>query len=165
VETRYIVVDGMTCDHCANAVQGELLKLAGVTGIDVDVSAGRVKITATQLPGDAEMRAAVEEAGYTLTGLQHQDQHVSHGDAHGYLAERRAAGGQVGTADVTAARTAIPCWHSPSWHSSQCRGGESGEPVADPDHVADHEHSQDHGEDREARPGPGHGHPGRRGPR
>jgi copper chaperone len=69
VETRYIVVDGMTCDHCANAVRAELVKLAGVAEVDVEVSAGKVRITGGQLPGDAGLRAAIEEAGYTFVGL------------------------------------------------------------------------------------------------
>jgi copper chaperone len=70
VETRYIVVDGMTCDHCANAVRAELVKLTGVAEVDVEVSAGKVKITGVQLPGDAELHAAIDEAGYSFIGLR-----------------------------------------------------------------------------------------------
>jgi copper chaperone len=69
VETRYIVVDGMTCDHCANAVRAELVKLTGVAEVEVEVGAGKVKITGAQLPSDTELRAAIDEAGYTFVGL------------------------------------------------------------------------------------------------
>ena len=68
VESRSIVVTGMSCEHCANAVRAEVGQLAGVTEVDVDVAAGRVRITGEQLPGDAALREAIEEAGYEFAG-------------------------------------------------------------------------------------------------
>jgi copper chaperone len=68
VETRSLVVTGMSCEHCATAVRAEIGKLDGVTGVDVDVAAGTVRITGSPMPGDAALRAAVEEAGYELVG-------------------------------------------------------------------------------------------------
>ncbi len=68
VETRIIAVAGMSCDHCARAVREEIGKLPGVTGTDVDLATGKVRVTAHPFPGDTELRAAVEEAGYQITG-------------------------------------------------------------------------------------------------
>jgi copper chaperone len=68
VETRSIVVAGMSCDHCANAVRAEIGKLPGVTEVDVDVAAGKVRVTGTQRQDDAALRGAVEEAGYEFAG-------------------------------------------------------------------------------------------------
>ena len=68
MDTRSIVVTGMSCDHCAHAVRAEIGKLPGVTEVDVDVAAGRVRITGQPLPGDAALRDAVEEAGYEFAG-------------------------------------------------------------------------------------------------
>jgi copper chaperone len=68
VSTRSIAVTGMTCDHCASAVRAEISKLPGITGIDVDVAAGTVRVTGDPLPGDASLREAVEEAGYEFVG-------------------------------------------------------------------------------------------------
>jgi copper chaperone len=68
VETRSIVVTGMSCDHCANAIRAEIGRLPGVTEVDVDVAAGKVRITGEPLPGDAALREAVEEAGYEFAG-------------------------------------------------------------------------------------------------
>jgi copper chaperone len=58
----------MTCDHCAHAVQTEISKLPGVTGVEVNVAGGTVRITADPLPDDAPLREAVEEAGYEFAG-------------------------------------------------------------------------------------------------
>ncbi|WP_327147165.1 heavy-metal-associated domain-containing protein [Nocardia sp. NBC_01329] len=59
-------VTGMTCGHCAQHVTSEVQKLPGVTGVDVDVEQGRVTVrSAAALPA-AEVRAAVEGAGYQL---------------------------------------------------------------------------------------------------
>jgi copper chaperone len=68
VETRSILVSGMSCDHCAKAVRAEVGRLPGVTEVDVDVAAGTVRISAEPMPGDAALRQAVEEAGYEFAG-------------------------------------------------------------------------------------------------
>jgi copper chaperone len=68
VETRSLEVTGMTCDHCASAVRTEISKLAGISSVEVDVATGAVWIAGDRLPDDADLRAAVEEAGYDLAG-------------------------------------------------------------------------------------------------
>ncbi|MER6584197.1 heavy-metal-associated domain-containing protein [Micromonospora chalcea] len=61
-------VSGMTCGHCVNSVSTELSALPGVTGVQVDLDAGRVTVT-SQNPLDTDtVRAAVDEAGYDLVG-------------------------------------------------------------------------------------------------
>jgi copper chaperone len=61
-----VQVQGMTCDHCVAAVRGEVERLEGVTGVDVDLDSGTVTIDATRSLGDAEIAAAIDEAGYEL---------------------------------------------------------------------------------------------------
>ena len=68
MDTRSIVVTGMSCEHCAHAVRAEIGKLPGVTEVDVDVPTGKVRITGEQLPGDAALREAIAEAGYDFAG-------------------------------------------------------------------------------------------------
>ena len=68
MDTRSIVVTGMSCEHCAHAVRAEIGKLPGVTEVAVDVPAGKVRITGEQLPGDAALRGAIAEAGYEFAG-------------------------------------------------------------------------------------------------
>jgi copper chaperone len=68
VSIRFFTVTGMTCDHCASAVQAEISKLPGITEVSVDVATGTVRITGDPLPGGAPLREAVEEAGYEYAG-------------------------------------------------------------------------------------------------
>ncbi|GAB1516220.1 heavy-metal-associated domain-containing protein [Actinophytocola sp. KF-1] len=66
IENTYTVT-GMTCDHCVRSVTEEVSALDGVTGVSVDLSTGRVTVASDEEVGVAEVRAAVEEAGYQLT--------------------------------------------------------------------------------------------------
>lgn len=66
--TRSYTVAGMACGHCAAAVTEEIERIAGVTAVTVDVGAGLVTVTGDRPLDTADVRAAVEEAGYELTG-------------------------------------------------------------------------------------------------
>jgi copper chaperone len=59
-------VTGMSCDHCVQAVSTEVRALAGVTGVDVDLASGKVRVSSAQPLDDGAVRAAVEEAGYQV---------------------------------------------------------------------------------------------------
>lgn len=65
VETT-ITVTGMSCDHCVRAVREELCRLDGVADVDVDLASGRVRISSSAPLDDADVRAAVDEAGYEV---------------------------------------------------------------------------------------------------
>lgn len=65
VSERVYAVEGMTCAHCAAAVQEEVAGVAGVTGVTADVTTGRVAVTGADVSDDAVARA-VDEAGYTV---------------------------------------------------------------------------------------------------
>ncbi len=62
--TNEYQVTGMSCGHCEASVRGELSKLDGVDRIDVSAASGRLVITSTTPPSDADVLAAVDEAGY-----------------------------------------------------------------------------------------------------
>lgn len=64
--TASFTVSGMTCDHCAASVREEVGALPGVRQVDVDVPTGRVTVTSDGPLADADVRSAVEEAGYQL---------------------------------------------------------------------------------------------------
>ena len=65
VTTTYTVA-GMTCEHCVDAVSGELSALPGVADVKVDLGAGAVTVTSDAPLSDDAVRAAVDEAGYEL---------------------------------------------------------------------------------------------------
>ncbi|RKT19046.1 copper chaperone CopZ [Streptomyces sp. 1114.5] len=61
-------VKGMTCGHCVSSVTAELKKLDGVTDVAVDLATGKVTVGSTRPLADADVAAAVDEAGYDLIG-------------------------------------------------------------------------------------------------
>jgi copper chaperone CopZ len=65
--TRTYTVEGMSCDHCVHAITGEVTKVPGVAGVAVDLGAKSVAVTGDPID-DAAVRAAVEEAGYSVAG-------------------------------------------------------------------------------------------------
>jgi copper chaperone len=64
--TTEYTVTGMTCEHCVASVTEEVQEVASVTGVTVDLSTGGLRVTSDQPLSDADVRAAVEEAGYQL---------------------------------------------------------------------------------------------------
>lgn len=65
VSTTY-AVSGMSCQHCVDAVTGELSKLDPVEAVQVDLGSGAVTVTSTAPLADDVVRAAIDEAGYDL---------------------------------------------------------------------------------------------------
>jgi len=64
-----LMVAGMTCAHCVQAVTSELSALPGVTAVDVDLQAGAVTpvtVTSETELDPADVATAIDEAGYTL---------------------------------------------------------------------------------------------------
>lgn len=58
----------MTCGHCKTAITKSVSALDGVISVDVDVAGGLVTVTTGGEPDDAAITAAVDDAGYELTG-------------------------------------------------------------------------------------------------
>ena len=61
-EITYTVPD-MSCGHCERAVSAELLAVACVESVAVDLDTKLVTVRGSDLD-DAALRAAIEEAGY-----------------------------------------------------------------------------------------------------
>jgi copper chaperone len=58
-------VPGMSCGHCEAAVKGEVTKVAGVTGVEVDLGTKIVTVTGDGIDRAAVV-AAIDEAGYEV---------------------------------------------------------------------------------------------------
>jgi copper chaperone len=65
-DTTYTVT-GMTCAHCARSVEEEIRGLGGVTRVTVELATGAVTVSSSESLSVADVRGAVEEAGYQLT--------------------------------------------------------------------------------------------------
>jgi copper chaperone len=65
-QTQTYEVVGMTCGHCVSSVSEEVGALVGVREVRVDLGTGRLELTADQPVTAEAVRAAVEEAGYSL---------------------------------------------------------------------------------------------------
>jgi len=62
-------VTGMTCAHCVSSVTEELSALDGVESVDVQLNVGGVStvtVSSASALDPAAIRAAVDEAGYSL---------------------------------------------------------------------------------------------------
>lgn len=64
-ESTY-TVSGMACERCADFVTEEIERVAGVIAVAVNVDRCEVTVTSDRDLGIADVRAAVEEAGYEL---------------------------------------------------------------------------------------------------
>jgi copper ion binding protein len=68
MSTETYTVTGMTCGHCVTSVTEEVSALPGVSDVQVELETGTVTVTSDRPVGEDEVRAAVEEAGYSLAG-------------------------------------------------------------------------------------------------
>ena len=66
IQTSEYTVTGMTCAHCVASVTEEVQEISGVTDVRVDLATGSLRFTSEQPVCDADVHAAVEEAGYQL---------------------------------------------------------------------------------------------------
>lgn len=65
--TLTFTVPGMTCGHCEAAVKGEVGKVTGVAGVDVDLTTKLVTVAGADLDRHAIV-AAIDEAGFEVAG-------------------------------------------------------------------------------------------------
>jgi copper chaperone len=60
-------VEGMSCQHCVTAVTNAIREHDEAAQVHVDLASGRVAVESAQ---SAEaLKAAIDEAGYTVTGI------------------------------------------------------------------------------------------------
>ena len=66
-----ISVNGLVCDFCARAVEKVFGEQEGVTGVDVDLNAGKV-VVATEAGveiDDETVTTLIQDSGYNLVGI------------------------------------------------------------------------------------------------
>ena len=68
-ETIIFNVEGMSCEHCKNSIEGAVRALTGVTGAAVDLEKKQVKVAFDPaVLKREELENAITRAGYTVTG-------------------------------------------------------------------------------------------------
>ncbi|MDN4597660.1 MULTISPECIES: heavy-metal-associated domain-containing protein [Leifsonia] len=65
MSTTEYEVTGMTCGHCEMSVREEVEQIAGIENIDVSATTGKLVLTSATDLDDAQVFAAVKEAGYS----------------------------------------------------------------------------------------------------
>lgn len=63
-EIRYSV-PAISCEHCVNAISGEVRKVPGVQDVTVSIDQHTVTVRGEGLD-DGALRAAIDEAGYDV---------------------------------------------------------------------------------------------------
>lgn len=67
---KTIDISGMSCGHCVHAVREALSSVAHIQIEDVAI--GKAVIQAEPSALDEDIRAAIEDEGYAVTGIQQQ---------------------------------------------------------------------------------------------
>lgn len=67
--TRTFQVTGMTCAHCEMSVREEVSEIAGIEAVEVSAQSGSLTVTAHGDLDDAQVLAAVKEAGYSAVAV------------------------------------------------------------------------------------------------
>jgi len=67
MDTITLKVEGMSCNHCVNAVEGSVGKLEGVSKVKVDLDNGTVdvELDSSKVSKDA-IKDAIEDQGYDV---------------------------------------------------------------------------------------------------
>lgn len=67
MENITLNVQGMSCDHCVNSIEGSVGKLDGVESVKVDLEDGKVNVTFHSEKVDLkEITQTIEEQGYDV---------------------------------------------------------------------------------------------------
>lgn len=67
---KIINIQGMTCGHCAGHVEEALKGVCGIKSVNVSLNDKNAVVELAHPVDDAEIKAAVDEAGYEVVGIQ-----------------------------------------------------------------------------------------------
>ena len=69
-DTRTVLVDGMSCEHCENRVREAINDLPGMSAARVSHKKGVAVINGERTIDEAEIRAAIKKAGYMVREIK-----------------------------------------------------------------------------------------------
>ena len=67
---KKLIIEGMTCGHCAARVEKALKEVCGVTDAKVDLAGKAATVELKHEVEQADFAKAIEEAGYTLVKVE-----------------------------------------------------------------------------------------------
>lgn len=67
---KIVSVEGMCCEHCAARVEKALSAISGVVSADVKLKKKLAVVRSREEISDDEIKKVIEEAGYTVTGIE-----------------------------------------------------------------------------------------------
>ena len=70
MKTMILDIDGMSCEHCVRHVSEALEALSGVAAVSVSLADKQASVQTGGDFDEAAARAAVDEAGYEVTGIR-----------------------------------------------------------------------------------------------
>ena len=66
---KVVSIEGMHCDNCKNSVEKQLNRIDGAVAA-VNLRKKTAVVSMSRMVSDEELKAAVEKAGFTVTGIQ-----------------------------------------------------------------------------------------------
>ena len=69
---RTLSVEGMMCQNCVRHVKNALEGVSGVETVSVSLEGKTAAVTAAESVTDEALKAAVTDAGYTVTAVAHE---------------------------------------------------------------------------------------------
>lgn len=63
---RVYSVPDVSCEHCVNAITGELSQIEGIGRVDVDLEAKTVTVEASEQVPEDRIREGIDEAGFDI---------------------------------------------------------------------------------------------------
>lgn len=67
---KKVLIEGMSCQHCVNHVNGALSELNGVTKVIVNLEGNYAELEANTDVKDEDINFAIEDAGYEVVKIE-----------------------------------------------------------------------------------------------
>ncbi len=73
-EKAVLIVEGMTCGHCTNAVEKALKNIDGIIDVKADFNTNTAEVAYSGTLDETSIRSAIEDAGYEYKGIQKEEE-------------------------------------------------------------------------------------------
>ena len=67
---KTLIIEGMSCQHCAKHVTEALKGIPGVESVKVDLASMSAEVELNRQVSEAEFKSVIDEAGYELVKVE-----------------------------------------------------------------------------------------------